>query len=404
MRISINTPARKGLVATAACLLAAAYLGLATLQFVAAWFSERAELASLRKAVLLDPANAEFRNHLGRYYELVARDPAVAVESYRSAVQLNPHSARFWFDLAGAYQVLGDPGAQTSALEHAIEADPSTPDVAWEAANLYLVRGENEKALREFRVVLENDPSLAGPAIQFCWRIEPDVDQLLRDVVPARAEAYIAFLSFLMVKQETAGTAKVWDAFIQSNQPFQQPFAFSYFRYLIQHQDVDHAVLVWQGTAAHFGLSSYLPSRSNLVVNGNFSLDVLNGGFDWQYEKQPGVELTLDPSDFHGGRRSLLITFDGPGISDAGIFQLIPVQPNTPYDFSAYYKNGDLEGAGGPHLVIQDPYSRATYYDSDELRDAGFWREARCVASSGSTIFTSSGNQLNNSSRKHFGI
>jgi hypothetical protein len=53
---------------------------------------------------------------------------------------------------------------------------------------------------------------------------------------------------------------------------------------------------------------------------------------------------------------------------------LIPVQPNTPYDFSAYYKNGDLEGAGGPHLVIQDPYSRATYYDRDELRDAGFWK------------------------------
>jgi|SRR5579864_3270979 len=374
MRISINTPARKGLVAIAAGLLAAAYLSLATLQFLAAWFSERAELTSLRKAVRLDPGDAEYRNHLGRYYELVTRDPVAAVESYRFAVQLNPHSARFWFDLASAYQVLGDTDAQTSALEHAIQADPSTPDVAWEAANVYLVRGENEKALREFRVVLENDPSLAGPAIQFCWRIQPDVDQLLRDVVPARAEAYIAFLSFLMAKQETAGTAKVWDAFIQSNQPFEQPFAFNYFRYLIQHKDVDQAVLVWQGTAARFGLSSYLPSRSNLFVNGNFSLDVLNGGFDWQYQKQPGVELTLDPGDFHGGRRSLLITFDGPGIADAGIFQLIPVQPNTPYDFSAFYKNGDLEGAGGPHLVIQDPYSRTTYYDSDELRDAGFWK------------------------------
>ncbi len=65
------------------------------------------------------------------------------------------------------------------ALEHAIQADPTTPDVAWEAANFYLVQGDEAKALREFRVVLQNEPTLADPAIQFCWRINPDVDALL---------------------------------------------------------------------------------------------------------------------------------------------------------------------------------------------------------------------------------
>jgi tetratricopeptide (TPR) repeat protein len=289
-------------------------------------------------------------------------------------VQLNPHSARYWFDLASAYQVLGDISGQTSALEHAIEADPTTPDVAWEAANLYLVRGENEKALREFRVVLGNDPSLAGPAIQFCWRITPDVDFLLRDVVPARADAYIALMSLLMTKGETAGTAKVWSALMQVRQPFEIRNVFEYFRYLVQHKEIDQAVLVWQQAATRFGLSAYLPSQSNLIVNGNFSLDVLNGGLDWQYQKQQSVALTLDQSDFHGGRRSLLITFDGPGIVDAGIAQMIPVQPGTAYEFSAYYKNGEIEGAGGPHFTIQDMYDQTVYYDSDELKETGFWK------------------------------
>jgi hypothetical protein len=111
------------------------------------------------------------------------------------------------------------------------------------------------------------------------------------------------------------------------------------------------------------------------MVNGNFDLDVLNDGLDWHYEKQSGVQLTLDPSDFHGGRRSLSIAFDGPGISDAGIYQLVPVQPNTEYEFSAYYKNGEIEGAGGPHFTVQDMYKPAAiYFDSDELKDAGFWK------------------------------
>jgi tetratricopeptide (TPR) repeat protein len=405
MKIPFQTPGRRWLLAAFAAALTMAYVGLAASQFAASWLGSRVKLTSLEWAARVDPGNADYRDHLGRYYDLVARDPAAAVGQYKTAVQLNPHSARYWFDLAGAYQVLGDTVNQTAALERAIQADSMTPDVAWEAANLYLVQGENEKAMREFRVVLANDSSLADIAIQFCWRIEPDVDALLRDVVPPHNEAYIAFLTLLQndsnrllrevasssadtgaaslaqvqdkltqIDQETAGAAKVWNALLQTNQPFERRYADAYFQYLIKHKEVDQAVLVWQQAANRFGLSSYLPSPGNLIVNGRFSLDPSNAGFDWQYGRQAGVNWTLDPTDFHAGRRSLLITFDGPGISDAGVYQFIAVQPSTTYDFSAYFKNGEMEGAGGPHFTIQDMYTQAIYYDSDELKDAGFWK------------------------------
>jgi len=376
MEILLNSAVRKKLVIGASTVLCLIYVLLAGRLFVASAFGERPELASLQRAARLDAGNADYRNHLGRYYALVARDPAAAIEPYRAAVQLNPHSARYWFDLASAYQVLGDTSNQTWALAHAIEADPTTPDVAWEAANFYLVQGDDERALREFHVVLENDPYLADLAIKFCWRINPDVDMLLRDVVPARSTAYIAFLTLLMTKQETAATEKVWAKLTDSPEPFEQRYAYNYIQYLFDHKDVDQARLVWQQAAPRFGLSSYLPTRSNLIVNGDFNLDVLNGGFDWQYQKQGSVTLTLDPSDFHSGHRSLMITFDGPGINDAGIRQFIAVQPNTLYEFSAYYKNGELEGAGGPHLTIQDAYTQAVLYDSDALKETGFWKSA----------------------------
>jgi tetratricopeptide (TPR) repeat protein len=376
MQILLNSAGRKRIAIGAGAALCLIYILLAGRLFVASAYGERPELPSLERAARLDSGNADYRNHLGRYYALVARDPAAAIEPYRAAVQLNPHSARYWFDLASAYQVLGDISNQTWALEHAIEADPTTPDVAWEAANFYLVQGENERALREFHVVLENEPSLAGPSIQFCWRINPDVDMLLRDVVPSNSTAYIAFLTLLMTKQETAATAKVWSAMMASPGQFEPRYAYSYIQYLFDHQDVDEARLAWQQAAPRFGLSSYLPTRNNLIVNGDFNLDVLNGGFDWQYEKQPSVALTLDPSDFHSGHRSLLITFDGPAVNDAGIRQFIAVQPKTLYDFSAYYKIGEIQGAGAPHLTIQDAFTRAVLYDSDELKEAGFWKSA----------------------------
>jgi tetratricopeptide (TPR) repeat protein len=376
MKIPFNTPVRKRLVVACAILLALFYVAFAAREFAASWLGDRVDLASLERAARLDPGDADYRNRLGRYHELIARDPVAAVQPYRAAVQLNPHSARYWFDLARAYQVIGDTTNQTSALEQAIRYDSMTPDVAWEAANLYLVRGENDKALREFRVVLANDPSLSISAIQFCWRVEPDVDALLREVVPPRADAYLPFLALLQAKQETSGAAKVWAALMQTRDSFEIRNIYEYFRYLILHKEVDQAVLVWRQAANRFGLNAYLPAPNNMIVNGAFSLDVLNTGFDWQYQKQRSVTLTLDPSDFHAGRRSLLISFDGAGIGDAGIYQLIPVQPNTAYQFSAYYKNGEMEGAGGPRFTIQDMYTHAVYYDSDDLREAGFWKSA----------------------------
>lgn len=380
MAIALNSASRKGLLIGAAVVLCLIYVLLAGRLFVASLFADRPELSSLERAARLDAGNADYRNHLGRYYALAARDPGAAIEPYRAAVQLNSHSARYWFDLASAYQVLGDVSNQTWALEHAIEADPTTPDVAWEAANFFLVQGDNEKALREFHVVLESEPTMANLAIQFCWRINPDADMLLRDVVPAQPPAYIAFLELLMAKQETAATAKVWDKLMATSpasQPFELRYVYEYLDYLLNHKDVDQARLVWQQAAPRFGFSSYLPTRNNLVVNHDFSLDVLNGGFDWQYQKQQSVTLTLDPSEHHGGgNRSLLIAFDGPGVTDAGIRQFIAVQPDTTYEFSAYYKNGDFEGAGGPHITLQDVYTQAVLYDSDELKEAaGSWKK-----------------------------
>jgi tetratricopeptide (TPR) repeat protein len=374
MKIVFDTPSRKGIALAMAIVLAGGYLTLITRNVAAAWFGNRVELKSLERAARLDPGNAEFRDHLGRYYDLVVRDPSAATSYYREAVQLNPHSARYWFDLASTYQVQGDTASQMAALEHAIEADSMTPDVAWEAGNLFLVRGDYQKALKEFRVVMSNDASLDVTAIEFCWRIEPDVDALLRDAVPDNADAYVAFLELLESKQETAGTFKVWDALIRSGQSFEVRRANDYFAFLVRHKEVDQAALVWQQAAARFGLLSYLPTAENLVVNPTFNLDVLNAGLDWQYEKQAGVSLSYDERDFHTGRRSLQIAFDGPGISDAGIYQLVPVHPGTTYDLSAYYKSGEMEGAGGPHLTVQDMYSQAVFYDSDELKQTGFWK------------------------------
>ena len=68
------------------------------------------------------------------------------------------------------------------------------------------------------------------------------------------------------------------------------------------------------------------------------------------------------------------ITFEGPGISDAGIYQWIPVRGGTRYEFTAYYKSSEFEGAGGPQIVLRDLYTGQAVYTSDPLNGADFWK------------------------------
>jgi hypothetical protein len=373
MHLDLRQPARKLAVVTALSLLAASYFTLSAAQFLAAHFSAEPDSTHLQRAAWLDPGNAEYRYRVGRYELLAAQSPQAAIPWLEAATSLNPHSARYWLDLAIARQSLGDTTSEGPALEHALAADPRTPDVAWQAANLYLVQGSSENAMREFRVVMENDPYRVSDAINLCWKMHPDIESLLASVIPPNV--YSSFLDFLVAKNQPDAAARLWEKMFFAQQPLPQPGLFAYMRYLIARQDVSQATMVWQQAANLSGLAAYQPSSENLLVNGDFSMPVLNGGFDWLHQPATGVSLALDPNDPHSSTRSLRITFDGPGIADAGIRQLVPVEPNTSYEFSGFYKAQDMDGAGGPRFAIQDLYHETSFYMSEDLRDSDFWRK-----------------------------
>jgi len=356
-------------------LFALVYLLLAAKEFAASVFASYSDLPKLQRAVQLSPGDADYHHRLGTFLAFTAGEPQAALESYRRAVGLNPFDASYWLDLAGAYQVSGDLDGQRTALDRAVEAEPTAPAVAWRAANFFLVDGQIDRALHEFRAVIEGNSTMAPECLQACWRVRPDVDALLRDVVPPHVDPLTAFLSLLMTKKETEGTIKTWERLLETHEKFESRLLFDYVHYLIDVQRPDAAMTIWERAAGSLGLAGYLPTEDNLIVNGDFSLNILNGGFDWTYVNRAGVRPLLDASDFRQGHRSLSLTFEGPGIVDAGIQQLIPVHGGTTYDFSAYYKSADFEGAGGPTIVLHDAYTNAPLYASDPLTDADFWKE-----------------------------
>jgi Tfp pilus assembly protein PilF len=375
MPIELRSPLRKFSFAGACFVLVVLYLHLALRAYLASHLAATPDSSNLNKAIRLEPSNAEYRELLGRSLALSGANLNDAIANYRTAVHLNPYVARYWLDLAGAYQVAGHTSEQERSVEQAVEADPTTPHVAWEAANFFLVQGDQERALRNFRVVLANDPEAVDSALQLCWRATGDANRILDRALPRRPDLYLSFLRLLISKQEVAAAENVWNHLIALNQEFSTKLAFPYFRFLIAKQEVAAAQNAWQQLAGvDRSLQPYLPSRENLVVNGGFEENVLNGGFDWWYESNPHAALAIDTSDFFNGTRSLSITFDGLNPADAGILQFVVVKPNTAYEFSAESRTEDIESASGPRFAIVDAYTNASYVLTDDLLGTNPWR------------------------------
>ena len=375
MRIELRFQLREFSFAVVCVVLVGLYLHLVLRPYRASRLAAIPHLSNLQEAIRLAPSNAEYRELLGRSLALSGADLNNAIASYRTAVHLNPYVARYWLDLAGAYQVVGRTTEQKQTVEEAVKADPTTPHVAWEAANFFLVQGDQERALRNFRVVLANDPDAVDSALQLCWRATRDANQILDRALPPRPELYLSFLRLLISEQEVAAAENVWNHLIALNQGFPTTLAFPYFRFLLAKHEVTAAQSAWQQMAGLIlSLQPYLPSRQNLAVNGGFEETVLNGGFDWWYESNPHAALAIDTSVFFNGSRSLSVTFDGHNPSDAGILQFVPVKANTNYEFSAEYKTEDIDSASGPRFAIGDAYTNTSYVLTDDFLGTNPWR------------------------------
>jgi len=359
------------------CLLAGFYVWCVVRVYRAHRLSEGRDQVSLQRAIQLQPRNASNYDLLGRYFMWNAQDPQAAAFQFQQAVRLNRYASSYWLHLAQAENSLGNGSEQTRAIRNAIAVDPTTPEVAWDAANLFLVQGRTDEALDQLAVVMRNDSSMAEVALDTSWRALGDVDPIRRRL-PPEPELYLKFVKLLIGRQQWGAAEQVWSSMLQLNRKFDPHAALFYVDALLAKRDVTGARKVWQQLAE--GSSSLKPyiTPDNLVVNTSFDHDVLNAGFDWHYAALPGVTVMLDSSQAHLGNESLLITYSGSA-ADAGIWQYVPVTPGVSYVASAWVRSEELESADGPRLAIYDGYKNVEYGHSEETLGTTSWHRVEAT-------------------------
>ena len=355
----------------AACLGGTAgYAWCAVNAYWAQRLADRPDQVSIRRAVALAPQDATYHDLLCRSMMFSSQDRQ-AVEECGKASELNGYSSTIWLDLAQSYYSTGNAELSTAAIRKALTVDPTTPDTAWSAANFLLIQGNTPEALKEFAVVLRQEPSLVAPALNICWQSLHDV-HLIQAILPPNPEVYLAFVKLLLSTGEFDSAHQVWSALVQLKSVADYHDYLFYIDSLLRAGAVTQASGAWQQLASgSMELKAYL-QQNNLVMDGSFSHEILNSGFGWRYSPKPQVYAALDRGEFHSGDRSLRLIYSGSG-SDAGIFQYVAVNPNTRYRLSAWVKSDDLETANGPALTMMDGYGNDIFGSTEETTGTTAW-------------------------------
>jgi len=374
MRIRLQSGTAKLLAVAATVALLAPYCVIAGARYRAARVALTNDRASLERAIVMQPNDADFRERLARILLFSDQDAAGALRNYKVATGMNPYSSSSWLGLAQSQLVLGNQAASLQATEHAVDADPMTPSVAWEAANLFVTNGQTGSALREIRFVLANDPGMLFQGLQLVHRLEPSAPIAVQTGLPADATTYLAFITMLAQQDQLEDAKAVWPLLIGLHQPFDPKLSFFFLNALLKSGDGDTALQYWNEMAKDVPDIKRLNQSGNLIHNPSFEFDPLNGGLDWVYLGSSEVDLRNETSDAHDGRRSLLITFLGQRTSDVGMHQYIVLEPNTRYRFRGFMKS-DLQTANGLQFILVDLATQKHLFETGDSVDDHQWKE-----------------------------
>ncbi len=353
MILRLSDSLSRGLVVAAASLVGLWLSFFSIRAAIARSDSEGDTEQRLEAAVRLEPDNFAYWYLLGRYqqYNLEQPDSGHAEESYRKAIALNPVATDAWLDLATAYELDGNTEKAREAYLQAKKTYPVSADVFWRYGNFLLREGQQAEAYAELRQAIDADPHRAAVAFSRAYRSNPDVDELLDQLLPPKQAVYIDVIWQAVDAEQLAVAKTVWARLIKLQPP---PHLMlrdidHFVARLLQAGEFSEARRVWDEGTATMKLPPLFQLQSSVVWDPSFETDITNAVFSWHYSPLvQGVSVGLDRTVRHFGDQSLRLTFDGKGDPELeAACTLAVVQPSTTYRFSGWIKTEAINSDQG---------------------------------------------------------
>lgn len=317
---------------------------------------EQNQLETARMAVSWAPNDPLPHWRLGKLIQnsLPSDQIPLAVAEYEKAVSLSPNDYRFWMDLGASLEQAGDSEKAEKALRQAVKLAPSYSYPSWHLGNLLLREGRYQEAFAELRRASEANDELRPQLFNLAWQINKDDFESLKASIGNEPEARAQFSQYLTSRARFDEGLRLWNTLSEMEKRANQPAGLSMIDNLVVAKRYHQAVEIWNSVAP----STAARAGIGYIINGGFEENVALGRasvFSWLFQSVSQAQAGIDSNSARTGDRSFKIHFKVRSHLEAiNVSQLVPVQPNTQYDFECYLKTHELVSAATPIVVIAD--------------------------------------------------
>lgn len=281
---------------------------------------------------------------------------AQAVAEYEKAVSLSPYDYRYWTSLGTAHEQAGDPAKAEEALRRAVALAPSYAYPHWYLGNNLLRNARYDEAFAELRRASTADPEFEPQLFNLVWAVYSDDLEAAKKAVGPNTAVQANFALYLVNRKLYDDGLRLWNTMSTDERMSAKNTGAEMIKVLMSDYRFHQATEVWNG----FSEEKYR-TQPGVVFDGSFEALVQYGPntvFGWQITNSPQIQIGIDPNRNHSGSRSLRLEFQArTDLNGTIISQLVPVEPNTTYDFECYTSTDKLETGSGPQIQIIDAMS-----------------------------------------------
>jgi hypothetical protein len=198
---------------------------------------------------------------------------------------------------------------------------------------------------------------LAAQAFSRAYRSNPDIEEVLQQLLPAKPRVYVDVISQLALNKQLGAAQMVWKALIALHPKLEIANVHQLVLPLLQARDYSAASRVWDEGVATMNLPPLLHTPGSVVWDSSFESGVRGAALAWRFEPmEQSVSVGLDEAQKLTGRQSLRLAFDGkhnPNLDAACI--LVIVQPDTTYRFTGWIKTNNITTENGIEFRVYSP-------------------------------------------------
>jgi len=346
--------------------------------FVARWYlgntlaeysdADENGVETVRRAVSWAPSDPLTHWRLGAMAQsqLLPDQLHQVVAEYEMAVSLSPNDYRFWMALGTALEQLGEVERGEKALRRATELAPSYAYPRWYLGNLLLRRGRYDQAFAELRSAADANPELRSQLLNFAWAIHSkDLDSLV-EAVGTSASSRAELAAYLVGRQRYEDGILVWQRLNEVEKRANRSSGDTIVGALVAAKRFPQAAEI----ANDLVPADAYRTGDGKFVDGGFEGDLVpqtGSVFGWQVKSVQQAQVGIDPNRGHNSTRSLRIVFHVPShLESLSVSQLVPVKPETEYEFECYVRSQELQSASTPRIEIADAAEGQALIGSDQ--------------------------------------